>query len=95
MTHPSKILTLARKLTHILQLGLILQIACRGGPIPWAELALPEGRTIKACQVMIDKEKSKIKKAREANGEDFEDTNAEKGSPKVWNFCLHRNERIT
>ena len=33
-------------------------------PIPWAELTLPEGRTLKAVQVMVDKEKQKVKKAR-------------------------------
>jgi len=50
------------------QLGLMLQIMSKVSPIPWAELILPEGRTIKACQVMIDKEKAKVKKAREDAG---------------------------
>lgn len=35
-------------------------------PIPWKELELPEGRTIKAVQVMVDKEKSKVRKAQAA-----------------------------
>jgi hypothetical protein len=34
---------------------------------------------MKACQVMVDKEKQKIKKAREAAGEDVSDLT----SPKV------------
>lgn len=36
---------------------------------------LPEGRTIKACSVMVDKEKAKVRKAKEAasNGEDVEE----------------------
>jgi exonuclease VII small subunit len=41
---------------------------------------MPEGRTVKACQVMLDKEKQKVKKAREAAGEDV---NADVTSPKV------------
>jgi hypothetical protein len=60
-------------LTHAVQVGLFLQIITRAGPIPWPELNLPEGRTMKACQVMVDKEKQKIKKAREAAGEDVSD----------------------
>lgn len=59
--------------THTTQVGLFLQIITRAGPIPWPELNLPEGRTMKACQVMVDKEKQKIKKAREAAGEDVSD----------------------
>jgi len=62
--------------THIIQVGLFLQIIARAGPIPWPELTLPEGRTTKACQVMVDKEKQKIKKAREAAGEDVSDLNS-------------------
>jgi hypothetical protein len=52
----------------------------KAGPVPWPELTLPEGRTVKACQVMLDKEKQKVKKAREAAGEDV---NADVTSPKV------------
>lgn len=63
-----------------IQVGLFLQIIARAGPVPWPDLTLPEGRTIKACQVMLDKEKSKIKKAREAAGEEI---GAEQTSPKV------------
>lgn len=51
----------------------MLQIIAKSGPVPWPELNLPEGRTMKACQVMVDKEKQKIKKAREAAGEDVSD----------------------
>lgn len=68
----------SRTLTYTIQVGLFLQIIAKGGSIPWPELTLPEGRTQKACQVMLDKEKQKIKKAREAAGEDVEDL-----SPKV------------
>lgn len=62
-----------RTITQAVQVGLFLQIITRAGPIPWPELNLPEGRTMKACQVMVDKEKQKIKKAREAAGEDVSD----------------------
>lgn len=69
-------------LTHQSQLGLILQIVAKAGPVPWAELNLPEGRTQKACTVMLDKEKKKVKEALEAAGED---AGAGALSPKV---CL-------
>lgn len=62
------------------QLGLILQIVARAGPVPWAELNLPEGRTQKACMVMLDKEKKKVKEALETAGED---AGAGALSPKV------------
>ena len=71
--------------THILQAGLFLQIIAKAGPVPWPELTLPEGRTVKACQVMLDKEKQKIKKAREAAGED---ANVDVVSPKVCSSTL-------
>lgn len=48
------------------QLGIFFQIIEKSGPIPWEHLTLPEGRTKKAVQVMIDREKQKAKKAREA-----------------------------
>ena len=73
-------------LTHILQAGLFLQIIAKAGAIPWGELQLPEGRTVKACQVMLDKEKQKVKKAREAAGEDV---NADVTSPKVSLSIFH------
>lgn len=57
-------------LTATSQLGILFQIIERCAPIPWDELKLPEGRTKKAAQVMIDKEKTKVKRAREANGEE-------------------------
>ncbi|KAK4498107.1 hypothetical protein PRZ48_010763 [Zasmidium cellare] len=52
--------------------GFLFHIIAKMGSIPWNDLDLPEGRTLKACQVMIDKEKTKIRKAKEAegNGED-------------------------
>jgi len=58
----------------------MLQIMSKVSPIPWPELTLPEGRTVKACQVMIDKEKAKLKKAREEAGES---TIEFKANPKV------------
>jgi hypothetical protein len=42
----------------------LFQLVAR--PIAWDTVELPPGRTVKAAQVMIDKEKSKLKKA---NGE--------------------------
>ena len=53
-------------------MGLVFQILERFGTIPWDEITLPEGRTKKACALMIDKEKTKVKKAREAAGETLE-----------------------
>lgn len=52
-----------------MQLGLLFQIIEKAGKIPWDSITLPEGRTQKACVVMIDKEKQKVRKAREADGE--------------------------
>ncbi len=49
-------------------MGLVFQILNHFGTIPWDQITLPEGRTKKACSVMIDKEKAKVKKAREAEG---------------------------
>lgn len=56
------------RLTCLLpQLGILFQIISKmDKPIPWKELELPEGRTIKAVQVMVDKEKSKVRKAQAA-----------------------------
>ncbi|KXL44907.1 hypothetical protein M433DRAFT_154417 [Acidomyces richmondensis BFW] len=76
------------------KLGILFQIIERSGPIPWDDLKLPDGRTKKAVQVMIDKEKTKMKKAREAIGEESpskgvknkkatsDDGGSEDGSPK-------------
>ncbi|KAK3672235.1 hypothetical protein LTR78_007988 [Recurvomyces mirabilis] len=60
--------------TEAEKLGLLFQIIEKAGTIPWSELTLPEGRTQKACSVMVDKEKQKVKKARLAkeNGEEPE-----------------------
>jgi hypothetical protein len=46
------------------KLGILFQLVAR--PIQWDQIELPPGRTMKAVQVMIDKERSKLKKA---NGE--------------------------
>ncbi|KAM0718273.1 hypothetical protein Q7P37_006605 [Cladosporium fusiforme] len=62
------------------KVGLFLQIIAKAGAVPWSDLTLPEGRTVKACQVMLDKEKAKIKKAREAAGEDVD--SEQMSSPK-------------
>lgn len=47
---------------------IFVQLVEKVGTIPWDELTLPEGRTKKACTVMVDREKQKVKKAREAAG---------------------------
>jgi hypothetical protein len=52
--------------TDVSQLGILFQLVAR--PIPWDQIELPPGRTLKAVQVMIDKEKSKLKKANAENG---------------------------
>ena len=68
-----------QSLTYI-QLGVLFQIIEKSGPIPWDDLKLPDGRTKKAVQVMVDKEKQKLKKARDAeNGGE-----SGKASPKVY-----------
>lgn len=68
-------------LTHcVIQVGIFFQIINEmGASIPWHELELPEGRTLKACQVMVDKEKTKIRKAKEAEG----DSEAGPATPKT------------
>nr|POE51165.1 hypothetical protein CFP56_70542 [Quercus suber] len=38
--------------------------------IPWNTITLPKGRTLKAVQIMISKEKEKLKRARDDVGED-------------------------
>ncbi|KJX99066.1 hypothetical protein TI39_contig375g00008 [Zymoseptoria brevis] len=55
--------------TEAEKLGILFQVIEKAGPIPWAELTLPEGRTQKACQVMVDKEKKKVRDAKAAAGE--------------------------
>lgn len=50
------------------QLSILFQIIEKAGGIPWDSIQLPEGRNRKSVQNMIDKEKAKIKKAREAGG---------------------------
>lgn len=68
-------------------------------PIPWKELELPEGRTIKAVQVMVDKEKSKVRKAQaaaageegsEAPGTPTPATPASKGKVRVSLYDITR-----
>ncbi|CAK4005104.1 Hypothetical predicted protein [Lecanosticta acicola] len=65
----------AKGWTDTEKLGLIFQIMQKmEKPIPWSELELPEGRTRKACQVMLDKEKAKVREAKKgaADGEEGE-----------------------
>lgn len=45
------------------QLGLYLQIVDVHGPIPWDRIALPEGRTRKACEVMVSSDRVKLRNA--------------------------------
>ena len=76
--------------TDVSQLGILFQLVAR--PIPWDQIELPPGRTLKAVQVMIDKEKSKIRKAQAEDGEaNFESTPvptpAAKGKSKVASAC--------
>ena len=53
-------LYLIQLLTHQ-QLSLYLQIISKtAAKIPWNELDLPEGRTIKACQMIIDKDRRQL-----------------------------------
>ncbi len=67
-----------------MQVGLLFHIIEKMGPIPWNDLTLPPGRTLKAVQVMIDKEKTKIKKARAAElGEDEAAGGAENANTKA------------
>ncbi|SMY25758.1 unnamed protein product [Zymoseptoria tritici ST99CH_1A5] len=55
--------------TEAEKLGILFQVIEKAGAIPWSELTLPEGRTQKACQVMVDKEKKKVRDAKAAAGE--------------------------
>lgn len=54
-------------------MGLMFQMIEKAGPIPWSTMDLPEGRTIKACSVMFDKEKAKYRAAKAATGENGEE----------------------
>ena len=51
------------------QNALFLQIIAKAGKIPWSEIELPPGRTEKACTVMIDREKKKVRDSAAAKGE--------------------------
>ncbi|KAI6892293.1 hypothetical protein KC318_g11960 [Hortaea werneckii] len=57
-----------RSWTDAEKLSILFQIIEKAGGIPWDSIQLPEGRNRKSVQNMIDKEKAKIKKAREAGG---------------------------
>lgn len=74
------------------QLGLLFQIIELAGPVPWPKLELPEGRTQKACVVMVDKEKAKVRKAKEAAaaGEDVEVAETPTTKSKVRPFNLSK-----
>ena len=62
------------------QVGLFLQIIAKTGKIPWDTLQLPAGRTMKACQVMLDKEKSKLKKTLATEDRAEEDEQSGEGN---------------
>lgn len=78
--HPPSKAVITFTNTH--QLGLLFQIIEKAGSIPWDDLVLPEGRTKKACVVMVDKEKAKVRKARGGNGTAGEE-GGEGGGAKV------------
>nr|OQO22547.1 hypothetical protein B0A51_09022 [Rachicladosporium sp. CCFEE 5018] len=90
----------AKGWTEAEKLGLLFQIIARSGTIPWPELELPAGRTVKACQVMIDKEKKKVKdtmaERAQKKGDYGEQGEGEKSvSPKVLiSFMLFSNLAI-
>ncbi|KAF2722284.1 hypothetical protein K431DRAFT_46055 [Polychaeton citri CBS 116435] len=69
--------------TEAEKLGLLFQIVVRSGPVPWDDLQLPEGRTVKACQVMIDREKQKVKKALAEQGKELATPNSRRKKRKV------------
>ncbi|OQO11319.1 hypothetical protein B0A48_05575 [Cryoendolithus antarcticus] len=77
----------AKGWTEAEKLGLLFQIIARSGTIPWPELELPAGRTVKACQVMIDKEKKKVKdtmaERAQKNGDDGEQGDGVKSKRKA------------
>lgn len=66
-----------------MQASIYFQIMEKSGPIPWDDIELPEGRTKRAVEQMISKEKIKAKKAREAegNGNGKVEDAADGGSP--------------
>ncbi|KAI7208140.1 hypothetical protein KC333_g9241 [Hortaea werneckii] len=70
-----------RSWTDAEKLSILFQIIEKAGGIPWDSIQLPEGRNRKSVQNMIDKERAKIKKAREAggNGESTETAPKAKG----------------
>ncbi|KAF1817748.1 uncharacterized protein K489DRAFT_385558 [Dissoconium aciculare CBS 342.82] len=90
MESPKKAASTPRGWTDAEKLGILFQLISR--PIPWETIELPPGRTLKAVQVMIDKEKSKIRKAQAGDGEaNFESipvpTLAAKGKSKAASAC--------
>ncbi|WPH00207.1 Hypothetical protein R9X50_00303000 [Acrodontium crateriforme] len=65
--------------------GIFFQIMEKVSPIPWDQLELPEGRTLKAVQMMVQKEKAKVKAAK--NGGDAGNQSPNKASFTTTHFC--------
>lgn len=63
-----------------IELGVLFQVIEKSGKIPWDSITLLEGRTRKACEVMIDKDKETVKAAsgnEEGAGEETEKVKTE------------------
>lgn len=73
----------------------MIQLITKMGRVPWDDLEVPAGRTIKACQVMLDKEKSKIKKARESDAKSDDSANKEAGAGKKERAKAKKSSKVT
>ncbi|KAI6878134.1 hypothetical protein KC360_g8777 [Hortaea werneckii] len=80
-----------RPWTDAEKLSILFQIIEKAGGIPWDVLQLPEGRNKKSVQNMIDKEKAKIKKAREADGNGESTETAPKAKVSKEELQLYRS----
>ncbi|PIA95621.1 hypothetical protein CB0940_10753 [Cercospora beticola] len=70
--------------TEVQKLGLLFAIinsSC--DKINWKEVKLPEGRSLKACQVWLDKQRTELKKLKEAAGENGEEDTPAKPPAKT------------
>ena len=81
---------------RFVKLGVMFQIIEKtGGPIKWNELDLPEGRTVKAVQVMIEKEKAKVRRAKADENGASTPVTPKKAKDKVrFSSCLMHASQI-
>jgi hypothetical protein len=84
-----KIYALVEDVADCIKVGLFFQIIEKAGTIPWDKITLPEGRTRKACELMVSREKSKIKESRQAGDGSVDKNPLQTPSKKVGCHRVH------